>query len=55
MLQRTIIKQLFSDIGTMKRVRMVKAGLAEIVYVRYEHAKEAIQMYDLKELRGKFV
>lgn len=45
-------KELFSDIGPIKRARFIDKGLAEVVYVRIEHAKEAIDKYDLKELDG---
>lgn len=45
-------QELFSDIGPIKRARFIDKGLAEVVYVRIEHAKEAIQKYDLKELDG---
>ena len=45
-------KELFSDIGPIKRARFIDKGLAEVIYVRIEHAKEAIQKYDLKELDG---
>lgn len=47
------VLELFSDIGPIKRARFVDKGLAEVVYVRIEHAKEAIQKYDLKELDGR--
>lgn len=47
------VLELFSDIGPIKRARFVDKGLAEVVYVRIDHAKEAIQKYDLKELDGR--
>lgn len=47
------VLELFSDIGPIKRARFIDKGLAEVVYVRIEHAKEAIQKYDLKELDGR--
>jgi len=46
------VLELFSDIGPIKRARFIDKGLAEVIYVRIEHAKEAIQKYDLKELDG---
>lgn len=47
------VLELFSDIGPIKRARFIDKGLAEVVYVRVEHAKEAIHKYDLKELDGR--
>lgn len=47
------VLELFSDIGPIKRARFIDKGLAEVVYVRIEHAKEAIDKYDLKELDGR--
>lgn len=47
------VLELFSDIGPIKRARFIDKGLAEVIYVRIEHAKEAIKKYDLKELDGR--
>lgn len=47
------VLELFSDIGPIKRARFIDKGLAEVIYVRIEHAKEAITKYDLKELDGR--
>ena len=47
------ILELFSDIGPIKRARFLDKGLAEVVYVKLEHAKEAIHKYDKNELDGK--
>ncbi len=46
------ILELFSDIGPIKRARFVDKGIAEIVYVKLEHAKEAIYKYDRNLLDG---
>ena len=39
--------------GPIKRARFLEKGLAEVVYVKLEHAKEAIYKYDKNELDGK--
>lgn len=45
-------KELFSSIGTIKRVQYVKKGLAEIVYAKLEDARRAIAEYNGRELDG---
>jgi hypothetical protein len=47
------VLELFSDIGPIKRARFLEKGLAEVVYVKLEHAKEAIYKYDKNELDGR--
>lgn len=47
------VLELFSDIGPIKRARFLDKGLAEVVYVKLEHAKEAIYKYDKNELDGR--
>lgn len=47
------ILELFSDIGPIKRARFLDKGIAEVLYVKIEHAKEAIYKYDKNELDGK--
>lgn len=44
--------ELFSDIGPIKRAYFVEKGVAEVVYVKLEHAREAIHKYDRSELDG---
>ena len=46
------MKELFSDIGPIKRAKFVDKGLAEVTYIKLEHAKEAIAKYDRNELDG---
>lgn len=46
------ILELFSDIGPIKRARFLDKGVAEVVYVKLDHAKEAIYKYDRSELDG---
>ncbi|XP_071797342.1 uncharacterized protein [Asterias amurensis] len=46
------IKELYGDVGPLKRARLVRSGLAEVVYVKREHALEAIARYHNRELDG---
>lgn len=48
------VLELFSDIGPIKRAYFVDKGVAEVVYVKLEHAREAINKYDRSELDGLF-
>ena len=50
--QFNLKKELFSDVGPIKRARFLEKGLAEVIYVKLEHAKEAIYKYDKNELDG---
>ncbi|RNA02758.1 polymerase delta-interacting [Brachionus plicatilis] len=47
------ILELFGDIGPIKRARFIERGQAEVVYLKLEHAKEAIRKYDRNELDGR--
>lgn len=47
------ILELFSDVGPIKRARFLDKGIAEVVYVKMEHAREAIDKYDRNELDGR--
>lgn len=46
-------QELFGALGVLKRVRMVKQGLAEVVYSKRESALKAISTYHNRELDGK--
>ncbi|KAK3598753.1 hypothetical protein CHS0354_028808 [Potamilus streckersoni] len=46
------IIELFGAIGAMKRARLVKPGMAEIVYVKKEDSLNAVQKYHNRELDG---
>ncbi|CAF0981542.1 unnamed protein product [Brachionus calyciflorus] len=47
------ILELFGDIGPIKRARFLERGLAEVIYLKLEDAKEAIRKYDRNELDGR--
>lgn len=47
------ILELFGDIGPIKRARFIDRGLAEVIYLKLEHAKEAVRKYDRNELDGR--
>ncbi|KAK3091482.1 hypothetical protein FSP39_020156 [Pinctada imbricata] len=46
------IIELFGAVGPMKRARLVKAGVAEVVYTQKGDAQKAIQKYHNRELDG---
>ncbi|KAL3876575.1 hypothetical protein ACJMK2_034409 [Sinanodonta woodiana] len=46
------IIELFGAIGAMKKARLVKPGMAEIVYVKKEDSLNAVQKYHNRELDG---
>ncbi|XP_022089359.1 polymerase delta-interacting protein 3-like isoform X3 [Acanthaster planci] len=46
------IKELYGDVGPLKKARLVRSGLAEVVYIKREHALEAIARYHNRELDG---
>ncbi|XP_063961782.1 polymerase delta-interacting protein 3-like [Lytechinus pictus] len=47
------IKELFGAIGELNKTRMVRPGLAEVVYVSRTDALQAISTYHNRELDGK--
>ncbi|XP_061191882.1 polymerase delta-interacting protein 3-like isoform X2 [Saccostrea echinata] len=46
------IIELFGAIGPIKRARLLKAGVAEVVYLNKEDVQKAIQKYHNRELDG---
>lgn len=44
------IVELFGNIGTLKRARLIKEGTAEAVFVNRSHAVEAVNRYHMREL-----
>ncbi|CAC5409258.1 POLDIP3 [Mytilus coruscus] len=46
------IVELFGAVGAMKRARLVKEGIGEVMYVQKEDAAKAIQKYHNRELDG---
>ena len=47
------ITELFSDVGPLKRAKMATAGVAEVVFVKMEDAKKAVEIYHDRLLDGK--
>lgn len=47
------IQELFSAVGPVKRARMLGFGRAQVVFVRRDHAIEAIQKYNKRDLDGQ--
>ena len=39
----------------MRRARLIKTGVAEVVYLQKEHPQEAIQKYHNRELDGLYI
>ncbi len=52
-LKNSFKKELFSDIGPIKRARLLNNGIAEVVYVKLEDARKAISKYNKNELDGQ--
>lgn len=48
-------QELFGAIGPIKRARLLKEGVAEVVYLNKEDVQKAIQKYNNRELDGKDV
>ncbi|XP_063445567.1 uncharacterized protein LOC134725568 isoform X2 [Mytilus trossulus] len=46
------IVELFGAVGAMKRARLIKEGIGEVMYVQKEDATKAIQKYHNRELDG---
>jgi len=47
------VQELFGAIGPLKRARLLKAGVAEVVFVDRQDAVTATQRYHLRELDGQ--
>ena len=48
-----LLQELFGAVGAVKKVKLVKPGTAEVVYVNRDHAIEAAKIYHERELDGK--
>lgn len=46
-------KELFGNIGALKRARLIKEGTAEAVFINKADALEAVNRYHMRELDGK--
>jgi len=47
------LSELFGDVGSLRRVKMVSSGVAEIVFTNKEDADRAIEVYHNRQLDGK--
>lgn len=47
------IVELFGAVGALKKARLVKVGIAEVVYVNKEDALAAVRKYHMRELDGQ--
>jgi len=47
------VVELFSACGALKRTKMIKAGSAEVVFVKREDAEMAVKKYNNRELDGQ--
>lgn len=45
--------ELFGIIGNMKQAKLIKAGFADVTYIKMSHAEEAVKQYHLRELDGQ--
>ena len=51
---KSFLQELFGAVGAMKRARLIKEGVAEVVYVQKDDATKAIQKYHNRELDGYY-
>lgn len=47
-----VFQELFGVVGALKKVKLLKAGMAEVVFVRKEDATGSIRKYHMRELDG---
>lgn len=50
----TLLQELFCVCGALKRARLVRVGVAEVVFVRKEDAVSAYRKYNNRCLDGEF-
>jgi len=46
---------LFGDVGPLKNARLVKPGVADVIFVNIEDALAAVKTYHMRLLDGKAV
>ena len=47
------MQELFGSIGALKKARLMKPGMAEVVYMSREDALSACKKYHMRELDGQ--
>jgi len=47
------VQELFGDIGPLKNARLIKPGVADIIFVNMEDALAAVKTYHMRLLDGK--
>ena len=47
------LSELVSDIGDVRKVSMIGKGVGEIIFVKIEDAKKAVELYDKRLLDGR--
>ena len=50
-----MLQELFGAVGALKKARLMKPGIAEVVFVKKEEALMAIKKYHLRELDGNLL
>jgi len=48
-------QELFGDVGPLKNARLVKPGVADVIFVNAEDALAAVKTYHMRLLDGKAV
>jgi len=48
------VQELFGDIGPLKNARLVKPGVADVIFVNVEDALAAVKTYHMRLLDGKY-
>lgn len=49
------VQELFGDVGPLKNARLVKPGVADVIFVNVEDALAAVKTYHMRLLDGKIV
>ena len=46
------VQELFGDVGPLKNARLVKPGVADVIFVNMEDALAAVKTYNMRLLDG---
>jgi len=49
------VQELFGDIGPLKNARLVKPGVADVIFVNVEDALTAVKTYHMRLLDGNVI
>ena len=49
------VQELFGDVGPLKNARLVRPGVADVIFVNMEDALAAVKTYHMRLLDGKII